>query len=151
MISEDPAAADVRLFDLTAETRVLKHRGLPSPAIAIVPESASASFRPSRRTFLKVGVAAGVALALVRWLREPTASPASLGRFALPPATRAIFAAIIPVMLDGALPSGTEASAARSETLQAIEAAIAGLPPASREELAELFSLLDFAPTRSLV
>jgi len=92
-----------------------------------------------------------VALALVRWLREPTASPASLPRFALSPATRDIFAAIIPVMLDGALPSGTEASAARSDTLQAIEAAIAGLPPASREELGELFSLLDFAPTRSLV
>jgi hypothetical protein len=112
---------------------------------------APASFRPSRRTFLKAGVAGGLALLLVRWVRAPTSSPASPKAFALPLETRAIFAAIIPVMLDGALASGAEAAAARSEMLQAIETTIAGLPPASRDELAELFSLLDFAPTRCLV
>lgn len=76
--------------------------------------------------------------------------PAASG-FALPPATRAIFAALVPVLLDGALPSGADAAAARTEALQAIEQTIAGLPPAARAELAELFSLLDFAPTRCLV
>ena len=37
------------------------------------------------------------------------------------------------------------------EALAAVEEAISGLPPAAREELGELFSLLDFAPTRCLV
>ena len=111
----------------------------------------SAAFRPGRRTFLKVGVAAGAALLLVRCLRAPAPSPATPAAFALPAATRAIFAAIVPVMLDGALPEGAEAASARRDALQSIEATIGGLPPAARDELADLFSLLDFAPTRCLV
>jgi hypothetical protein len=67
------------------------------------------------------------------------------------PAARATLAAIIPVLLDGALPEGPERLAASTQTLANVEAAIAGLPSATRSELAELFSLLDFAPTRWLV
>lgn len=96
-------------------------------------------------------MAAGAALILVRWLRTPTPLPASAQRFVLPPETRAIFAAIIPVLLEEALPGGADASRAREETLQSVEETIAGLAPAVREELAQLFSLLDFAPTRCLV
>jgi hypothetical protein len=116
-----------------------------------VSNPSSASFRPSRRTFLKVGVAAAAALLVVRWLRAPVPLPASSPGFRLPQATRAIFAALIPVLLDGALPGGADAAVARTETLQTIEETIAGLPPAARDELAELFSLLDFTPTRCLV
>jgi hypothetical protein len=116
-----------------------------------VSNPSSGSFRPSRRTFLKVGVAAAAALLVLRWLRAPAPLPASSPGFTLPPATRAIFVAIIPVVLDGALPSGADTAVARTQMLQAVEETIAGLPPAARDELAELFSLLDFAPTRCLV
>ncbi len=112
--------------------------------------SAPPRSRISRRTFLKAGIAGGAALLLVRWLNPPTALSQST-RAAVTPAARATLAAIIPVFLDGALPTGAEVSTARAQTLAAIEEAIAGLPPASRDELAELFSLLDFAPTRCVV
>lgn len=102
---------------------------------------------PSRRTFLKAGVAGGAALLLVRWLHAPATSPESR-RAALTPSARAILLAVIPAFLDGALPAGAPRSTARVQTLAGIEEAIAGLPPASREELADLFSLLDFAPAR---
>ncbi|HKW79948.1 MAG TPA: hypothetical protein VJQ49_02965, partial [Casimicrobiaceae bacterium] len=63
--------------------------------------------------------------------------------------SRAVIGAIAPVMLAGALPSGDAASV--REVVAGVEAAIAGLPPATRKEIDELFSLLSFAPTRCLV
>jgi hypothetical protein len=108
------------------------------------------SFRASRRTFLKTGVAGAAALLIVRSLNAETLTDAPR-RPALTPAARDIFAAIVPVLLAGAFPIGPELASARAETIAAIEDAIAGLPPASRSELAELLSLLDFAPTRALV
>ena len=117
---------------------------MPSP-----PSTDSASLRISRRTLLTVGLAGGAALLLARWLYVPQASPpASPG---LDSGARAILAAIIPVMLDGALPRGADESRARAETLAAIEEEIAGLPPPTRKELSDLFSLLGFAPTRCIV
>jgi hypothetical protein len=109
--------------------------------------------RISRRTLLKAGIAGGAALLVTRWLYTATAAPTASADSAGPldPAARAVVAAIIPVFLDGALPDGTEAASARAETLAAVERIIAGLPPATRKELADLFSLLDFAPTRGLI
>ena len=112
-----------------------------------------APVRISRRTLLKAGAAGVAALLLARWLYRPAALPP--GRIenpnALSPAARTIVAAIIPVFLDGALPSGPEASSVRDETLAGVDRAIAGLPPATRRELADLFSLLAFAPARCLL
>jgi hypothetical protein len=108
-----------------------------------------ASLRISRRTLLKAGLAGGAALLLARWLYAPPVSPSASRR--LDSGTRAILAAIIPVMLDGALPRGADGSAARAEILAAIEEEIASLPPPTRKELADLFSLLGFAPTRCIV
>jgi hypothetical protein len=117
-----------------------------------LPNSASPKFRVTRRTLLKAGVAGGAALVLARWLHTPKLPPqAPQSPTAVDAATRSILAAIIPVLLAGALPIGAELREARADTLNAVEQAIAGLPPATREELRELFSLLDFAPTRCLV
>jgi len=109
--------------------------------------------RISRRTLLKAGLAGGAVLLLARWLytTTSTSSPAVDSQPALEPDARAIIAAIIPVLLDGALPSGADEKPARTETLAAAELAIAGLPPATRKELDQLFSLLAFAPTRCVV
>ena len=117
-----------------------------------MPNPNAAPLLVSRRTLLKMGVAGAAALLMARWLYT-AASAAS----ETPPArrldayARAILAAVTPVMLDGALPSGAEGEAALREALAGVEQAIAGLPPAAREELDELFSLLAFAPTRCLV
>jgi hypothetical protein len=107
--------------------------------------------RLSRRTLLKAGLAGGAALLLARWLYAPRTPPAASAPVALDPGPRAMLAAIIPVILDGALPRGAEGAVARTETLAAVEQEIASLPPATRKELADLFSLLGFAPTRCLV
>lgn len=118
-----------------------------------LPKSDPMPARISRRTLLKAGVAGAAALLLARWLYTPTATPtrSSGSADALDAPARTIVAAVIPVFLEGALPDGPEASSARAATLAGVERAIAGLPPATRAELADLFSLLAFPPTRCLV
>jgi hypothetical protein len=111
----------------------------------------SAGLRVSRRTVLKAGVAGGAMLLLTRCLYTPPSEPVDAVPATLDAGARAVLAAIIPVLLEGALPATSDAPAARAETLARVEAAIAGLPPSTRKEIAELFSLLGFAPTRCLV
>ena len=138
-----------RLFDLTPRLRVpavTRAAAMPS----LPPQPVPPKFSMSRRTLLKTGVAGGAALILGRWLYTAT-TPRAAPEAALQDSARSILAAIIPVLLDGALPGGTEIPAALAETLVGVEQTIAGLPPATRDELAELFSLLDFAPARCLL
>jgi hypothetical protein len=60
--------------------------------------------------------------------------------------------ALVPALLDGALPArAPERQAAVAETVDAISAALAGLPPLTRDELHALFALLAFAPVRIAV
>lgn len=109
------------------------------------------SARISRRTLLKAGLAGGAALLLARWLyistTAPETTPARPG--ALDANARALVAAISPVMLAGALPAHN--TALLQEVVAGVEQAIAGLPPAVRHEVSQLFALLSFAPTRALV
>lgn len=109
--------------------------------------------RVSRRTLLKVGVAGGAALLVARWLYTPTTlrPQPSDNAGALDAGARTVVAAIIPVFLSGALTDEPEAAKARAETVDGVERAIAGLSPATRQELADLFSLLVFPPTRCLI
>jgi hypothetical protein len=111
------------------------------------------SLRITRRTLLKAGVAGVAALVLARWLYTTVSAPqrTATGVSALDSDARAILAAIIPVLLDGALPIGPDAAVARDEALAGAGQAIAGLPPSVRSELDRLFALLAFAPTRCLV
>lgn len=101
-----------------------------------------------RRTLLTVGVAGAAALATAGWW-------ASLSRRA--PHARAlddnatsIIAAIVPAMLDGALPQGAlEREDAIASTVADVDRTVMGLPPAARAELGQLFSLLGIAPARA--
>ncbi|HEX3632601.1 MAG TPA: hypothetical protein VHZ01_08845 [Casimicrobiaceae bacterium] len=115
-----------------------------------MPESTT-SPRVSRRTLLKAGIAGGAALVLARWLYTSTAAPQSTPALpgALDAGARGIVAAIAPVMLAGALPASDPASL--QEVVAGVEQAIAGLPPAVRKEIEQLFALLSFAPTRAVV
>lgn len=107
----------------------------------------------TRRTLLKAGIAGGVALALARWMvtsYTPRESPEASGS-ALDSSARTIIAAIVPVLLEGALPDADAGIEAHAEVLAGVDRAVGGLPPGSRQELEQLFALLSFAPTRCLV
>ena len=105
--------------------------------------------RISRRTLLKAGIAGGAALLLARWLYTATTAPTPTHPNALDASSRALVAAIAPVMLAGALPASDPVLL--QEIVAGVEQAIAGLPPAVRREIDQLFALLSFAPTRALI
>ena len=106
----------------------------------------------SRRTFIVAGTAGGAALVIAWWLRggpgRPRANiePTLAG---LDPEAPAIVAAIVPVMLAGALPAepGLRQASIR-DTVAGVERAVTGLNPYAQQELAQLFSLLAFSPAR---
>lgn len=117
-----------------------------------MPETSTRSSRISRRTLLKAGIAGGAALVMLRWLYTFDEAPGTSAAMtaSLDASARDIVAAIVPELLKGAIPP-EDAVAAKAEVLAGVERAIAGLPPATRKELDELFSLLSLAPTRCLV
>ena len=104
---------------------------------------------PSRRRFIFTGIAGAAALAVVRWLQPlPAANPAALAP-ALSADGADVMRAIIPALLDGALPEEPVARhSAIEDTLAAVSTALAGLPPIAREEMSALFAALAFAPVR---
>ena len=118
----------------------------------------SRSFAPrlpnqTRRTLLKAGIAGGVVLVLARWMvgSYSTRESPEVGGSALDPSARTIIAALVPVLLEGALPGADGSVEARAEVVAGVDRAVAGLPPDARKELEQLFALLSFAPTRCLV
>jgi hypothetical protein len=107
----------------------------------------------TRRSFLIAGIAGGATLAAAYWLRQAhERGPASgVGAWLaeLDPAAPAIVAAIVPVLLEGALPADRRArETAINETIGNVAGVIRGLSPRAQHELAELFALLGWAPTR---
>jgi hypothetical protein len=108
--------------------------------------------RITRRTLLKAGAAGGVVLLAARWLTTDPTRPPSPG--ALDASARGIVASIVPAMLAGALPAqATQADRTQlvDTVVDNVDRAVAGLPPAARKELEQLFALLAFAPTRCLL
>jgi len=105
---------------------------------------------PTRRQFLKVGIASGLVLAGAGWLalrREPAGGYQWLDR-----RSAAIVAALVPAVLEGALPAdGPARSEAVRETTAAFDRAVSGLSPAVQEEIGQLFSLLGLAAGRFIV
>jgi hypothetical protein len=93
----------------------------------------------SRRQFLQVGIAGAIVLATVPVMSRPRA------------ATAALVGALAPVVLAGALPVEPAARAqAVREVVVGFERGVAAMSPAVQEEIADLFGLLAFAPTRIL-
>jgi hypothetical protein len=106
--------------------------------------------RPSRRTFLQVGIAGAAVLTLARWIDGPlmAAVPA---RF-LDARGRRTVGALVPVVLAGALPADEAArQAAVAEIVAAFDRAVTGLAPPVQREIGELFSFLHTAPLRIAV
>ena len=105
----------------------------------------------TRRTVLKAGIAGSIVLVLARWMVTSRRESPEPRRSALDPSAQAIIAAIVPVLLEGALPDVNGSVEARAEVVAGVDRAVAGLPPASRRELEQLFALLSFPPTRCLI
>ena len=100
-----------------------------------------------RRSFLVVGLAGAAVLATAGLWRARRA-PLPPGR-ALDDEARSIVAAIVPAMLAGALPDAPQTrDAAIAETVRNVDRAIFGLPPATRDEIGQLFALLALPPAR---
>jgi hypothetical protein len=104
----------------------------------------------TRRRFLAVGMAGVAVLAATRLLERP-AGASSPRRF-LDRDGAALVAALVPVVLAGALPpQGAQRDAAAREVVEAFDRAVSGLAPAVRGEIDELLGLLRFAPSRFLL
>lgn len=99
----------------------------------------------SRRRLIFTGVAGAAVIVAARWLRPSRDN----GAPALSADGADVMRAIVPAMLDGALPEPVaEREAAIEATVSAIGVAISGLPPVARDELSTLFALLASAPVR---
>ena len=101
---------------------------------------------PSRRTFLVTGALGVAALAAGGWLH--TRRGGARAGSALGNQGRTVIAAMAPAFLAGALPDDATRAVAIAETVDAVDGAVAGLPPATQAELAQLFGLLAFTPAR---
>lgn len=110
-----------------------------------------------RRKFLKTGVAGTALLLAARWTHAaPSATtPASVSAPSLKFLTRddvIVLLSIVPVMLKGALPPDEAAhAAALDEILAGIDATIGYEPPSVRQEIRDLFNLLENSATRAVV
>jgi hypothetical protein len=102
----------------------------------------------SRRQFIQVGLAGAATLAAARWLDGAPAHAAAPFR-ALDARSASMVGAIVPVVLAGSLPEGTQARArAVADVVAAFDRAVSGLSPSVQREVEELFSVLRFGPTR---
>lgn len=98
-----------------------------------------------RRLFLALGFAGAATFAAAGWWVAGRKWPAD----GLDVEAQEIVAALVPAMLGDALPaSGVARGEAISETVRHVQRAIAGLPPAARAEIGQLFALLSLTPAR---
>jgi hypothetical protein len=105
----------------------------------------------SRRTFLKIGTVAALALAAGGGIYRAT-HPKGASRFMLSGEARAVIDALVPVMLGSVLPSESAArSKAIATTTDGVNRAILGLPLFAQKEVQDLFGLLALAPARRLL
>lgn len=100
-----------------------------------------------RRTLLKLGLGAGVVLAIAGGgvaLWQPGLRAGKLSE-----ASRALMRTVARAVLDGILPADADLqNQALDAHLERLDAAIAAFPPATRAELSQLLALLASAPGR---
>ena len=108
----------------------------------------------SRRQFIKTGIAGALLLAAAAYFQKPldrAGKQALVAGNPLDASLRTVIPAIAPVMLQGAFPTGADRAAAPERITRGVALAVGALSAASQKEVAELFALLAFAPTRIAV
>ena len=106
----------------------------------------------TRRSFLKIGVAAAITLAaggaIYRW-SQPAATA---NKFVLDGDALTVLTAVIPALLGPVLPAAPAACAAAVRSAAArVRDAVLGLPLTTQKEVQDLFGLLALAPARRLL
>lgn len=105
----------------------------------------------SRRSLLKFGVVGGIMLATGGAIYR-SMHPAHFSRYQPDAEAETILRALIPAILDGALPSEPSArTQGIDRAVKNIKIAIAGLPYHSQKEVADLFALLSMSLSRRLL
>ena len=108
----------------------------------------------TRRKFLTVGAAGALLLATARLGRgqtEPGNGYGARRNLALDRTARDVLAAIVPVLLAGAVPGERSARTMRiAATIDGVERAIGELPSHAQADFRALLTLLGFAPARWL-
>lgn len=105
-----------------------------------------------RRTFLQVGGLAALALAAGGGIYRYTHPAGPARPFVLDGEAKAALDAIVPAMMDGALPSDpAQRRAAIDRTTASVHQAILGLPLNTQKEVQDLFGLLALAPARRVL
>ncbi|WP_338849448.1 hypothetical protein V8J88_10535 [Massilia sp. W12] len=105
----------------------------------------------SRRTFLKLGLAAGLVLAAGGALYR-SRNPSSFSRTPLDANADTVLRAIIPALLAGAIPAeGPARQAALESALKGVHLAVSGLPFHAQKEVGDLFGLLSLGLGRRLL
>ncbi|MGA0612295.1 hypothetical protein [Caldimonas sp. KR1-144] len=116
---------------------------MPAPAVP----AARGVPQPTRRRLLQLGAGAAVALALAGTGAALWSPGWREGR--LSPTARALFASVGGVVLEGSLPADpVDRERALSGMVERLEAALAGLPHATRAQLSQLLGLLQIGPAR---
>lgn len=109
----------------------------------------------TRRQFIKTGIAGGLLLATAAAFQKQLdrmGKQALVAGNPLDPSLRTVVRAIAPVILHGVFPSADPARAtALDRIVKDVALAVGALSAASQDEVAELFALLAFAPTRIAV
>lgn len=110
----------------------------------------SSKFQPQRRQFLKVGLLGSATLSIAACCVSDSRKSNIKDKFLwLKEDDHELLAALIPVMLDGALPDNNAAhSLAIKEIITGVDISVAHMLPTVRDEVRQLFSLLEFTPSR---
>ncbi|MES2932952.1 MAG: hypothetical protein V4805_05635 [Pseudomonadota bacterium] len=102
----------------------------------------------SRRSFLKLGLISGLALATAGGLYRAASLPNSPDKYVLAGEARAALFAIVPAILQGAI---TSTQPAIESAVDGVQAAIAALPLTTQNEIQDLFGLLACGPARYFI
>lgn len=106
----------------------------------------------NRRQFIKTGVMGSAALAAVgAWYGYRHHGAGRIEGPALDEDSLQVVAAVAAVLLQGVLAPQPQGAAQVRSVVEGVQRAVAGLAAAAQKEVRQLFALLTFAPTRSLV
>jgi len=110
---------------------------------------------PTRRQFIKTGIAGGLLLAAAAVFQKQLdrmGKQALVAGNPLDPSLRTVVQAVAPVILQGVFPvADPDRAVALERITKGVALAVGALSAASQKEVSELFALLAFAPTRVAV
>ena len=118
------------------------------------PVAASLSVDTGRRDFLRTGFWGALTLSTVSFSAALTgcaSAPPAAGLRVLRAGDLVVLRALMPVVLDGALPADESRAVVVNESIQLLDSLLAGSSRAGQQQVSQLFDLLTFPPTRYTV